>query len=162
LTKVWGFRGQRVRIPAAGTNQKLCVYGAINYRSGQTHYLIHPRKNSFQFTAFLEQLLEAKRRQRVVLVLDNASYHVTNKTLAVLASHAHHVFVVWLPKYSPELNAIEGLWGYLKRSGTNNYYFGSVERLEVALDQVFTALNHQPETALSLAYRTNTNLCKSA
>ena len=115
-----------------------------------------------QFNVFLEQLLNAKRGRRVILVLDNASYHVTNKTLDLLASHDDHVFVIWLPKYSPELNAIEGLWGYLKRSGTNNYYFGSVERLETALDQVFAALNRQPETALSLAYRTNTNLCKTA
>ncbi|MBI2891535.1 MAG: transposase, partial [Nitrospirae bacterium] len=69
-----------------------------------------------------------------------------------------HVCVVWLPKYSPKLNAIEGLWGYLKRSALNNYFFGSVNRLGEAIVEVFHHLNRHPHTALSLAYRISHDL----
>jgi len=161
LTKVWTLRGQRPLVPAAGQNRRLCVYGAFNYRNGQTHYLVHPKKNARQFLSFLRQLLEANRKRFLVLVLDNASYHSTSSILDLLAEHEEHVFVVWLPVYSPELNAIEGLWGYLKRTATNNYFFGDIERLEDAIDRAFHELNRHPETALSLAYTTK-NLRRTA
>jgi len=142
-------------IPAAGTNQRLCIYGALNYRSGQSHYLVHPKKNAQQFVEFLRQLLEANSERRLVLAIDNASYHRTKAIHQLLDDHADHVFVIWLPPYSPELNLIEGLWGYLKRSALNNYFYGEIDSLEAAIHQAFTELQQHPETALSLAYSTN-------
>lgn len=155
-------RGRRPVVPAAGVNRRLCVYGAFNYRTGRSHYLVHPKKNAQQYHEFLRQLLEAHSERRVVLVLDNASYHRTRPILTLLDDHADHAFVVWLPRYSPELNLIEGLWGYLKRSALNNYFFGDIESLEAAVHDAFGELQQHPETTLSLTYRTATNLGKTA
>ena len=155
-------RGRRPIVPAAGSNQRLCVYGAFNYRTGQSHYLVHPKKNSQHFHEFLRQLLEAHSGRRLVLVTDNASYHRTRQILTLLDDHADHTFVAWLPRYSPELNLIQGLWGYLKRSGLNNYFFGDIESLEDAIHTAFGALQRHPETTLSLTYRAATNLRKTA
>ena len=149
-------------VPAAGTNRRLCVYGALNYRTGQSHYMVHPKKNSQQFCQFLWQLLEANSERRLVLVIDNASYHRTKAIRQLLDDHSDHVFVIWLPPYSPELNLIEGLWGYLKRSALNNYFYGTIESLEAAIHEAFTELQQHPQTALSLAYKTGTNLRKTA
>ena len=93
---MWTLRGVRPTIPAAGTNQKLCLYGSFNYRTGQVHYLIHPRKNAERFKQFLDQLLFRHRARQVILVLDNATYHRTREILDVLAEHEDHVRVVWL------------------------------------------------------------------
>ena len=161
MTKVWTVRGRRPIVPAAGANRRLCVYGAFNYRTGQSHYLVHPKKNAEQFHEFLWQLLEAHSERRIVLVIDNASYHRTRRILNLLADHADHAFIVWLPRYSPELNLIEGLWGYLKRSALNNYFFGDLASLEDAIHDAFDALQQNPETTLSLTYRTATNLRKT-
>jgi len=162
LTKVWTFKGVRPCVPAAGTNERRCIYGALNYATGQSHYMVHPRKNAVQFADFLRQLLEANRGRRLVLVLDNARYHTTPQILDLLAEHEEHAFILWLPTYSPELNAIEGLWGYLKRSALNNYFFGDAESLEAAIHEAFGVLQQHPQTALSLAYRTGQNLRKVA
>ena len=162
MTKVWTLRGVRPVVPAAGVNQRLCIYGAMNYRTGQTHYLIHPKKNAAQFHDFLRQLVEVNSERKLVLVVDNASYHRTRGVLALLEEHADHVLVIWLPRYSPELNLIEGLWGYLKRSSLNNYFFGTVESLERAIVDTFADLNQCPETTLSLAYHSATHLRKIA
>ena len=143
-------------------NQRLCVYGVLNYRSGQVHYMTHPKKNARQFHEFLRQLLEASSERRLVLVIDNASYHRAKAVLTLLDDHADHVFVIWLPRYSPELNLIEGLWGYLKRSALNNHFFGDVQRLEAAVHEAFAELQQHPETTLSLAYKMDTNLRKTA
>ena len=98
----------------------------------------------------------------MILVLDNASYHRTREVLDILSEHENHVFVVWLPKYSPELNLIEGLWGYLKKSALNNYFYGDMASLASAIYDAFKELQQHPETALSLAYKTYKNLCKTA
>jgi transposase len=149
-------------VPAAGINRKLCIYGALNYRTGQTHYLVHPRKNARQFQEFLRRLLEAHSERRVVLVIDNASYHRTRQILELLDAHTDHVFVIWLPRYSPELNLIEGLWGYLKRSALNNYFYGDIGSLEKAVHHAFRNIQRRPNTTLALNYRTTTNLRKTA
>ncbi len=162
MTKVWTLRGVRPVVPAAGSNRRLCVYGVLNYRTGQSHYMVHPKKNSQQFHEYLRQLLEANSERRLTLVIDNASYHRTKAVLSLLDDHRDHVFVIWLPSYSPELNLIEGLWGYLKRSALNNYFFGDIESLEQAIHDVFAQLQQHPQTALSLAYRINTNLRQTA
>jgi transposase len=124
--------------------------------------MVHPRKNSQQFAEFLRQLLEANSERQLVLVLDNASYHCTREIRQLLDDHSDHAFVIWLPRYSPELNLIEGLWGYLKRSAFNNYFYGKVESLEAAIHGAFVELQQHPETALSLAYRIATKLRKTA
>jgi putative transposase len=152
----------RPTIPAAGTNQKLCLYGAINYRTGQVHYMLNSRKNAHRFRQFLDQLLSCHKKHTAILVLDNATYHRTPEILDILAEHEDHVQVVWLPKYSPELNLIEGLWGYLKQSALNNYYYGDLESLEEAVDEAFKELQQHPETALSLTYNMSKNLRKTA
>ena len=149
-------------VPAAGSNRRLCIYGALNYRTGQSHYMVHPKKNGEQFCEFLRPLLEAYSERRLVLVIDNASYHHTRAIRQLLEDHRDHVFAVWLPTYSPELNLIEGLWGYLKRSALNNYFYGEIESLEAAIHEAFSELQQHPETALSLAYKMNTNLRKTA
>jgi transposase len=162
LTKVWTLKGTRPVVPAAGNNQRLCLYGAFNYKTGRVHYMAHPKKNSRRFSEFLSQFLEANADRFLILVLDNATYHKTAQVLDILTEHENHVYVVWLPKYSPELNAIEGLWGYLKSSALNNYFYGDMVSLEAAVDNAFRELQQHPETALSLAYKTSKNLRKTA
>ena len=162
MTKVWTLKGTRPVVPAAGNNQKLCLYGSFNYKTGQVHYMSHPKKNSRRFSEFLSRFLSANADRFLILVLDNATYHRTAGVLDILTEHEHHVFVVWLPKYSPELNAIEGLWGYLKSSALNNYFYGDMVSLEAAVDDAFKELQQHPETALSLAYKTSKNLRKTA
>ena len=72
-------------------------------------------KNSASFIAFLEHLLiECYPTGRVVLVMDNASYHKSASALAALSLFEHRVLVIWLPTYCSDLNPIERFWRYLK------------------------------------------------
>lgn len=51
----------------------------------------------------------------VILVLDQAGWH-TAKALEI----PENISLLYLPSYSPELNAIERLWGYLKSHYLSN------------------------------------------
>ena len=69
-------KGDQVKIPAPGTNQKLHVFGAWNYAKDRIHYQTHHKKTRYEFLTFLKHLIERRHGGRyLVLVLDNASYH---------------------------------------------------------------------------------------
>ncbi len=66
----------------------------------------------------------------------------------VAFERAEHGFVIWLSPYNPELNLIEGLWGYLKHSGLNSYFCGELETLEEEIHKTMADLQQHPETAM--------------
>ena len=125
--------------------------------------MAHPKKNARQFHEFLRQLLEANSERRLVLVLDNASYHRTRAVLALLEDHADHVFVIWAAALQPGAGPDRGpVWGYLRRSALNNYFFGDIGNLAAAVHDAFAERQQHPETALSLAHHADTELRKTA
>jgi transposase len=60
----------------------------------------------------------------VILVLDQAGWHVA-KALKV----PENISLLYLPAYSPELNAIERLWGYLKSHYLSNRVYADYDDL---------------------------------
>lgn len=67
---------------------------------------------------------EAGADVHVVLVLDQAGWHVA-KNLKV----PPNITLLHLPPYSPELNPIERLWGYLKSHYLSNRIYEGYEQL---------------------------------
>ena len=115
LRRCWMRRGQRKSIPAPGTPAYPHVFGALNWHTTQVSHLITSHKNTDAFIAFLEHLLlTCYPNQRLILVLDNASYHKSASALAALSLFEHRVMVVWLPPYCSDLNPIERFWRHLK------------------------------------------------
>ncbi len=53
-------------------------------------------------------------------------------------------------------------WSNCKIADTARPFHGTVESLETAVHEISTELQQHPETALSLAYKTNTNLFKTS
>jgi transposase len=121
-------RGQQKRLQAfTSPDRRLHLIGALNFRTDEVWTQTVERKNSQTFIEFLEYLLVEKYpHQKIVLVLDNASYHQSRATLAALSFFEPRVRVYWLPKYCPNLNLIERFWRHLKDLACAN-------RLEVAL-----------------------------
>ena len=79
----------------------------------------------------------------VVLVLDNGPIHVSKATLAAIAERAHWLDVEWLPKYTPELNDIEVVWGDLKARHLAHQTFTDPDVLDAAIHRAVAALNAQ-------------------
>jgi hypothetical protein len=79
----------------------------------------------------------------VVIVLDNGPIHVSRATLAALAERAHWLTVEWLPKYAPELNDIEVVWGDLKAHLLAHQTFTDPDVLDEVIHQAVAALNSE-------------------
>lgn len=137
LHRCWMKRSQRKLVPAPGTPQFVHLFGAYNWRTGEVLHQTHTRKNSEHFIEFIEHIMMTiPQPQKVVLVLDNASYHRSYASLAVLALFEERLRVVWLPKYCPFLNPIERFWLHLKTLAAANHLHRDLDDLTQAIAHV--------------------------
>lgn len=117
LTRVWHRRGQQPTVPAAGTNRRLTVFGSVEVFGRGRVEVVCAGQNSACFELYLEAL-EARPEatgKEIFLVLDNGPCHTSVASRAALAARAAWLHVIWLAKYSPELNRKEREWRVLKR-----------------------------------------------
>ena len=143
--------GQQRRIPATqpGTKQRRHVFGGYNWKSDRITWRMAETKNSSQFIYFLEKLLVSEYSTgRVVLVMDNASYHKSASALAALSLFEHRVMVIWLPPYCSDLNPIERFWRHLKDLACANKLQDTIDAVVHGAETVLVEQN-LPEASTS-------------
>lgn len=135
LRRCWMKRGQQQRLPAhTGYRHLLHLIGALDWQTTAVHTLPVERKTSARFLEFVEWLcLVVYPAEPLVLVLDNVSYHHAADVQALLALLQPRVQVLWLPKYSPDMNPIERFWLFLKNQVYANRLFPSLPALSAQL-----------------------------
>jgi len=113
---------KRVPAPAHGERQLRHIFGGYNWQKDTLTWTTALTKNTATFIQFLEELLLKRYPTgRIVLVMDNVSYHKSASALAVLSLFEHRVLTFWLPPYCSDLNAIERFWRYLKEQACANH-----------------------------------------
>jgi putative transposase len=116
-----------------GRKQRWHLFGGYNWLQDTITWTTAATKNTATFIAFLEELLVRQYpTRRVVLVMDNVSYHKSAAALAALSLFEHRVAVIWLPPYCSDLNPIERFWRFLKDTACAN-------RLEVCIQDVVSS-----------------------
>lgn len=98
--------------------------------------MVTPTVNTGLMTEFLAGLAGTLAAdEHAVLALDNAGWH-TAKALAVPAN----VTLLFLPPYSPELNPVENLWGYLRGHSLSNRVYTDYDELVTEADAAWSKL----------------------
>lgn len=69
--------------------------------------------NTEIFNAWVEQFLIKELKPGQYVIMDNASFHKSQKTIELIESV--ECKVIFLPPYSPNLNPIEKFWANMKR-----------------------------------------------
>jgi len=145
LRACWMKVGQQKRVPMPANYQKRnChVFGAYNWKSDEVTWTVADWKDSDQFIAFLEHLLiEKYPTQKVILVLDRASFHRSAAALAALSLFEHRVQAIWLPAYCTELNPIERFWRHLKDLACANRLWSSLQELTQVVQKALHQQNN--------------------
>jgi transposase len=118
----------------APTRKSIALFGAVNLRDGQLVTQFSSKFDAITFGDFLKKLLRHRpRKQRLVLILDNARYHHATILQPFLAERRHILSLCFLPPYSPELNPVERVWKLARRLCTHNQYFPQLNDLIAAV-----------------------------
>ena len=89
------------------------VIGALLNGLLLTVSLFQSNIDSLIFSAWLKEDLIPKLSKASVVIMDNASFHKSSCMKKALKESGHEL--LYLPKYSPDLNPIEQKWSQLKR-----------------------------------------------
>jgi transposase len=143
---LWGRVGRRVwRLSCcAPLCDRINWYGAYNFSDGQC--LIWNEGNCCQ-----EHTVEFLRRvhkwvvaagRRIVVIWDNAPWHVAGSVKQVAQELG--IELVQLPSYSPDLNAIEALWKWMREEVTQLTCYDSLRALFDACKTFIDQINGDP------------------
>jgi len=100
--------------------------------------------NTETYIGYLERTLRCYFPRKVYLIQDNASYHKDQDVWAWFSDHRKYMEVYNLPKYSPELNALERIWHHTRITGTHNRYFATQGELHSTLTSTFRSIQKRP------------------
>ncbi len=148
-TRVWAPVGVPWEVETPGNNQKQPIFGAVNSRTGQTHFQLRPHKRSVDFQVFVDQgvLPTYPDADFVFLIVDGARIYTSKSTRAWLAERPQ-VVLVRLPSYAPKLNLQELIWRWLRAEVTHNHFFGRFADLVAAAQRFFAKVAERPHEVL--------------
>ncbi len=139
---IWVQKGEQ---PVASVNWQfkwLWLVGFVHPHSGDTYWWLVPFLNTEIFSRLLEDFAQhfgIGRQKRVVLALDQASFH-TSEQLRI----PEGIHLIEMPPKSPELQPAERLWP-LTHEPLANRTFANLDELEAVLLERCRVLLKQPE-----------------
>jgi transposase len=122
----------------APTRKSIACFGAVSLQSGKFVHMFSPVFNAATFETFLKALLRRRsRHKKMIVVLDNASYHRAKLLKPWLHAHRASIELLFLPPYSPQLAPVERVWRLTRRLATHNLHFNSLDDLTTAVESRF-------------------------
>jgi transposase len=135
---MWQPRAQQTHVPTPGSHRKRAIFGALDWLSGDWHYLVREHRCAADFLVFLEQWLQHSPSQPLWLVLDHASIHHAKAVTAWLGEHPR-VQLLYRPASSGHReNPVEQVWWRLKDQIAANRLHGSLDALMEAVPGFFS------------------------
>jgi transposase len=112
LYSCYGRIGEQVQVPITGNRRKRVLHGALNIWSGAVLLLITPEWVQETHQYFLSMIRRQWRGWHIVLFEDRGSPHTAKESLEL--AQALGIELRFLPKATPELNAMDHLWRHVK------------------------------------------------
>lgn len=127
-------KNEVLRVPC--WDKQFQTYGVCGAISSEGEFIYQHQKENFtgkDMVAFLKLLLE-KIPEKITLIWDGASIHDCKVVRAFLEKLPEgRLLLVKQPTYSPELNASEQVWNYLKNVLLRNQVFKNINALRKEL-----------------------------
>ncbi len=149
--KGWGKKGKRQKVTGQRRRGRVNVMGGLRYHDRKRVCYFIEKGNRESFYVQLGQLNEWVRQEwveqgnrqedfeekgpKILIILDNASYHKKQTTLAEIETKLPNIQLYFLPAYSPDFNLIELVWHSAKEYIAHRL-FQSVDELRQLLDQL--------------------------
>ena len=104
--KYWSPKGRRISVPYTGSHRKVTIYGSLASDCRQ-FFRTYDKFNAVTFVAYLKEL--QRHFGKAVLICDLAPQHRSRLVREFLRKNKN-VKIMYFPKGSPYLNAVEECW----------------------------------------------------
>ncbi len=123
----------------------LSLLAGIDLITGKIIASIEEKHRSAEFVSFLKKLnQEYADKDKIRIVLDNHSAHISKETRAYLATVPNRFEFIFTPKHGSWLNLIESFFGKLARTLLRGIRVESKEELKERILQHIDMLNQTP------------------
>ena len=149
LSRIWAVRGTRPRKVKQQQFISTYIYGAACHHTGQSFALILPYTNTESMNRFLAELSAVIEFGRhAALLIDNAGWH-TAKELIIPSN----ITLIPLPPYSPELNAMEQIWQWIKNHFLSNQCYKNYAAIVDRASHAWNELSKNMKLVKSIIHR---------
>lgn len=149
--KQWGKKGNRKKLTGQRRRGRVNVMGGLRFSDRKRVCYFIDKGNGDSFYEQLKALNEFVKREwvergnrveeyeakgpKIILILDNASYHKREDILAKIGSELKNIVLEFLSAYSPDFNLIEVVWHSCKEYIAHKL-FKSVDELKDLLKRL--------------------------
>jgi putative transposase len=144
IGRTWFPKGQQKKITTYGKHWGDKLLGTLDYETWEVLCEHAEHYTAVEFLDLLKTVVARCAGEKIVMVLDNPTIHHAKLIQPFLEEHRNHLTLMLLPPYSPQLNLIEGVWGWLKRSVIYNVFFRSVKEIIAAVTPFIERINKNP------------------
>ena len=142
-------KGEQQKILHKGSNDKVNVFITLLYPLNGIKFTTSKTRNSNDFINHLNSIKRyvLKRSiKRFILVIDNASFHVSKKTKQYMERQSDWLTVLFLPTRAPFLNLVEiKVNRNLKKDVCANYNYETEENLLCTVRRYLRSMDSWPK-----------------
>jgi transposase len=123
------------------------VFGALNVQTGDILHQMTDSCKQEAFLSFLQQVVQHYEEKLVIMVVDNAKIHRSKLVQAFLVKQ-ERILLIHLPPYSPNLNPIERLWNWMKKTVIANRFHPTRASIEESIQAFLEEISKYPNEVL--------------
>ena len=155
LSRLWAKKGTRPRVVRQQQFMYQYIFGAVCPEGKQAAAIIAPGANAATMQLHLDEIsFHIPGGKHGVIIMDQASWH-RNRWLRI----PKNMSILYLPPYSPELNAQESVWRVLKDRFFNNRVYKSSKEIAQVACSAWNTWIQNPDEIYSLCQREWAKLC---
>jgi transposase len=143
----WVLRGEPALVDSSSPRygEKASYYSAVCLETAEVEYLpLEGNSTAEASVAFLKHL-RARHAEPLIVIWDNGAAHGGPPLRAYLATPDVRLRLVRLPAYSPDFNADEHIWGWVRAEVTANTCFGTAASVRAHVDAFLAGLPRRAE-----------------
>jgi transposase len=138
----WVLKGEPALVDSTSPRygEKASYYSAVCLETGEVVYLALEGNSTAETSVAFLKHLRAHHPEPLIVIWDNAPAHGGDPIRAYLRTPDLHLRLVRLPAYSPDFNADEHIWGWVREEVTANTCFGTAAKVRAHVEPFLAGL----------------------
>lgn len=143
----WVLKGEPALVDSTSPRlgEKATYYSAVCLETGDVESMEVFESCTAQTSATFLRQLRCAHTQPLIVIWDNGPAHHGEAIRTYLATPGLSLRLVPLPGYSPDFNADEAIWGWVREEVTANTCFGTKTKVQEKVDNFLHGLAHRTD-----------------